>query len=341
MEYFGETQDKEIVNKYWLKSKNLKVGILNYGGIITDIIMPDKRGNEENLVYAFDNIKDYQEKSPKFGCIIGRTAGRIAYGKFELQGKEYNLAVNNGVNHLHGGKKGLDKKIWHVLETENGIELTYFSLDGEEGYPGNVRFKVIYTLKDDELSIKNYAITDGTTIVNLTNHTYFNLSGNAKEDCLNHSLFIDADKVAKLHADGYVDGELFDVTGTPFDFRVAKNIGEQINDGHPQIIQGKGYDHPYILNGKNKVQMRVEHKNSGRIMEVETDQKTVVFYTGNFLKNEGKLSCGENAIYRGAFCLETQNIPNNINIKGWEELVTKEKPYFAETVYRFKIEVEK
>lgn len=338
MEYFGKTKNDGIINKYWLKTDKLKVGILNYGGIITDIIMPDKYGNEENLVYAFDNIKNYETKSPKFGCIIGREAGRIAYGKFSLNGKDYNLLINNGLNHLHGGYDSLDKKVWNINETENGLELSYFSPDGECGYPGNVNFKVIYKLINNELSIRYYAETDEDTIINLTNHSYFNLSGNAKEDCLEHEVFINADKIAKLHKDGFVSSELIDVEGTPFDFRIPKQIGRDICSEHPQIEQGNGYDHPYILNKNNKIPIRVSHKNSGRILEMETDQKTVVFYSGNFLNKEGKLSCGANAIFRGSFCLETQNIPNHVNLSSWKQITTKEKPYYAETLYRFLLE---
>lgn len=338
MEYFGTTKDNQIVNKYWLVSDTVKVGILNYGGIITDIIMPDKDGVEENIVYAFDNIKDYEEKSSFFGCITGRTAGRIAYGKFTLNDKEYNLPISNGVNHHHGGLIGLDKRVWDAKEIKNGVELSYFSPDGEESYPGNVQFKVVYKLINNELQIEYFGETDEETIINLTNHSYFNLAGNGKEDCLEHDLYIDADNIAKLHEDGFVSGEFLDVSETPFDFRVAKKIGKDINSENSQIIQGTGYDHPFILNNGAAVPIRAEYKKNGRVLEVETDQKTVVLYTGNFLKNEGKLSCLANAVNRGAFCLETQNIPNHINLDGWKTTVTKDKPYYAKTVYRFKVE---
>ena len=337
MEYFGKTKNGETVNKYWLVSEDLKVGILNYGGIITDILMPDKTGLEENLVYGFDNMEDYANKSPKFGCIIGREAGRIAYGKFTLNNKNYELSINNGVNHLHGGSNSLDKKLWNAIQTGNKLELSYFSPNGENAYPGNVNFKVVYELVDNELTIKNYATTDEDTIINLTNHSYFNLAGNGKEDCLNHELYIDADNIAKLHKDGFTAGELLNVEGTAFDFRKAKKIGKDIEAKEEQIILGGGYDHPFILNSGSKPQVVISHKESGRILEIETDQKTAVFYTGNFLGSEGKLSFGKDCIYRGAFCIETQNIPNHINIKGYEDIITKEKPYYAQTLYRFKI----
>lgn len=336
MEYFGKTKNNEDVHKYWLVSDSIKIGILNYGGIITDIIMADKNGKEENLVLGFDNMKDYETKSPKFGCIIGRTAGRIAYGKFSINDKNYSLEVNNGLNHLHGGSNSLNKKVWTTIQKDNILEMTYFSPNGENGYPGNIHFKVIYELKGSELTIKNYAETDEDTIINMTNHSYFNLSGDCKEDCLNHSLFINSDEISTLHKDGFVTGEMMDVKGTPFDFRKEKLIGQDIDENHPQLLQGSGYDHPFML--KNKVpQISVSHKNSGRILEIETDQKSVIFYSGNYLESEGLLSNGVITRKRLGFCLETQNIPNHINIKGFDKLVTKDKPYYAETLYRFKL----
>lgn len=336
MEYFGKTSKGETVNKYWLISDKIKVGILNYGGTITDIIMPDKNGTEENIVYGFDNIEDYENKSPKFGCIIGRTAGRIAYGKFSLNNENYSMEINHGVNQHHGGKDALDTKIWKVTELHNAIELSYFSPHGENGYPGNVNFKVIYEISDNQLTMKCYAETDRDTIINLTNHSYFNLAGEKNEDCLNHMLYINADKIAKLHEDGFTTEDFMDVTGSAFDFRIAKKIGEHIENPEEQVILGSGYDHAFILN-ETTPQAKVCHENSGRFMEVETDQKTLVFYTGNFLGEEGRLSTGKNSIRRGAFCLETQNIPNHINIKGYDTIVTKDKPYYAQTIYRFKI----
>ena len=230
----------------------------------------------------------------------------------------------------------MDKKIWRVREGENLLEFSYFSPDGENGYPGNVNFKVVYKLNNNELSVEYMGETDEDTIINLTNHSYFNLSGNPKEDCLNHTLYINSDKIAKLHKDGFVSGEFMDIENTAFDFRIPKEIGKDINNPHEQLILGGGYDHPYILN-ESMPQIKVCHKKSGRVLEIETDQKTVVLYTGNYLGKEGLLSSGANSIYRGAFCLETQNIPNHINIKGYENIVTKNRPYYAKTLYRFRI----
>lgn len=339
MEYFGKTKKGETVNKYILKSKDLEISILNYGGTITSIIMSDKNGNKSNIVCGFDTIEDYEEKSPEFGCIIGRTAGRIAYGKFTLNNKEYNMAINNGLNHLHGGLDSLNKKVWEAKQTENTLELSYFSKDGESEYPGNVNFKVTYELIENELSIRYFAETDQDTIINMTNHSYFNLSS-GKEDCLNHELYINADKISTLHKDGFVSGNFMNVENTAFDFRKAKKIGKDINNKEEQIILGSGYDHPFILNS-DKPQAKVYHAETGRIIELETDQKTLVFYTGNFLGKEGKLNWGSYSVSRGAFCLEAQNIPNHINIKGYDEIVTKEKPYYAETIFRFKLGSEK
>lgn len=336
MEYFGKTKNNEDVSKYWLITDSIKIGILNYGGVITDIIMPNIDGIEENLVLGFDNMSDYETKSPKFGCIIGRTAGRIAYGKFSINEKPYSLEVNNGFNHLHGGSNSLSKKVWKATQKDNSLELTYFYPSNENGYPGNVNFKVVYTLDKNELTIKNYAETDEDTIINMTNHSYFNLAGNCKEDCLNHSLFINSDMISTLHKDGFVTGDMLDVTNTPFDFRKEKLIGQDIYSDHSQILQGSGYDHPFMLKS-DLPQIFVSHKESGRTLEIETDQKAVVFYSGNYLGTEGLLSCGEVTTKRLGFCLETQNIPNHINIKGFDQLITKESPYYSQTLYRFKL----
>ena len=337
---FGILKTGEEVFKYTLKNKDLEISILNYGGIITEIIMPDKDGKNENIVLGYDNILDYEEKAPYFGAITGRVAGRIAKGKFTLEEKAYNLAINNGENNLHGGIKGLDKRIWDVELLEDGIELSYISPHMEEGFPGEVKFKVRYILKGTTLELLYTGIPDEKTLINLTNHTYFNLSGNCKESILNHKLYIDADKVPYLDTGSIPTGELFIVEGTPFDFRTSKNIGKDIGKDDTQLNQTKGYDHPFILNKNKDVEVILDHKASGRAIEIRTDREAVVVYSGNYLgDDEGKLSCGVEAKQHLGVCLETQELPNNINIEEFKSSIYDSKnSYEAKTIFRFKTE---
>ena len=336
---FGKLKSGEEVSKYTLKNNKLEVSILNYGGIITEILTKDKDGKLENVVLGYNNIGDYEEKSPYFGCITGRIAGRIENGNFKLGDTQYSLAKNNGNNSLHGGIVGLDKRIWEVEEIDSGIKLSYTSPHMEEGFPGEVKFEVSYILNDDSLEISYLGVPDRETIINLTNHTYFNLSGNCKEDILNHVLFINANKVPVLDAESIPHGELFDVEGTPFDFTAPKKIGEDITGDNLQLKQGNGYDHPFILNNERELEILLFHKKSERKLEVYTDREAVGVYTSNFLgEAEGMLSCGVKARPRLGVCLETQELPNNINVESFSSWIyTKEKPYSAKTIYKFDI----
>lgn len=337
--FFGKTKGGEDIFKYILKNEFLEIGIINYGGIITDVLSSDKNNKRNNIVLGFDNIADYENKSPYFGCITGRNAGRITKGLFKLDNIQYRLDINNGENHLHGGVNGLNRRVWNAEQRDNKLKLSYFSPHGEEGYPGNIKFEVTYTLVGNELTIDYLGITDRDTIINLTNHTYFNLSGDVSQGVLNHELFINSDKYAELDESSALTGNFIAVENTPLDFRNIKTIGRDIDKKFKDLILAKGYDHPFILNKDKKIEMLVKEQLTGRVLEIETDQKVVVFYSGNYLGNEGVLSSGKESIRRGGFCLETQDLPNYINMDNWDKSIyTREKPYMAKTTYRFKVE---
>lgn len=316
---FGRLKSGEEVIKYSLINRNnFTVNILNYGGIITEIFMPDEEGNFENIVLGFDNLRDYEEKSPYFGSIVGRVAGRISNAKFRIAENEYNLTKNNGKHHLHGGNIGLDKVIWQVEEIFEeeciGLSMSYLSRDGEEGYPGNLNIEISYLLNsNNELEIQQRAISDKKTIVNMTNHTYFNLCGNLKEDILNHTLTINGDQVAFVDREIIPTGELRNIENSVFDFRKGKKIGKDLYRKDDQLIKCKGFDHPFVLNHARKFAAKLEDEKSGRVMEVRTDQPVVVLYTGNYIGQElmlnGKIKSKD---YMGV-CLETQDYPDAIN----------------------------
>lgn len=339
---FGNLKSGEEVIKYSLiNKKGVTVGVLNYGGIITDILTPDKKGTFENIVLGFDNIRDYEEKSPYFGCIVGRIAGRISGASFEIDGYIYNLAKNNGTSSLHGGIRGFDKVIWNAKEIveENyvGIELSYKSFDGDEGFPGNLDVKIYYLLNDNnELEIKYLAFSDKSTIINMTNHSYFNLSGNLKEDILEHRLTINADKVGYVNDEIIPSGEIADVENTVFDFRKSKRVGEDIDKNVEQLLNCGGYDHPFILNNDVESSARLENINSGRVLEILTDQPAVVFYSGNSLGDEGILSGNIKCKKHLGLCLETQDYPDSINQDNFPtKIYNPGEKYEAYTKYKF------
>lgn len=330
---FGKLKDGKEVMKYSLKTDELRVNVLNYGGIITEIYLKDKFGKEENVVLGFDNIEDYEEKSPYFGCITGRVAGRLAKGVLKIDGISHKLPINDGENTLHGGIKGLDKKIWEVEELENGIELTYISPHLEEGFLGKVEFKVRYTLEGKRILIEYFGNTDRKTFINLTNHTYFNLNG-GKEKILNHDLYIDSDMFMEL--DEYsIPVKKKKVEGI-FDRRNGGDLKGINKNEKDLLIVGGGFDHPFILNKQKEKEIVLLDKESGRKLEIETSEPTVVVYTGNFLKDEGKLNSGANSEKQMGICLETQDYPDAPNQK---EVVinytTPSKPYKSWTKYSF------
>ncbi len=333
---FGELKDGREVLKYHLKSETLEVNILNYGGIITEIYQKDREKRRENIVLGFDTIEEYEERSPFFGCITGRVAGRLSKGRLPIDGKIYELPTNNGENSLHGGLCGLDKKIWSVREIEEGVELSYVSRDGEEGYPGEVKFTVRYTLREGTLTVEYEGKTDKKTFVNLTNHSYFNLSG-GESKILDHRLRVEADTYMELGEGSIPTGTLKEVEGTLFDWRsgdILKKITEEKNRELERV--GGGIDHPFVLNKKKRPDVLLSHEQSGRKLEIETSESTVVVYTGNSLGREGRLSCGRESVPHLGICLETQDYPDSPNLPEIQtNFITAEKPYRAWTRYRF------
>ncbi|WP_234567908.1 aldose epimerase family protein [Rhodohalobacter sp. 614A] len=338
-EEFGTMDDGSPVQLFTLENANgMEVSVTNYGGIVTSIKVPDKNGNIENVVLGFDDLEQYKSGHPFFGAIAGRYANRIAEGRFELNGEVYDLATNDGENHLHGGVEGFDKKRWNaeVNEEENSVTLSYLSPDGEEGYPGNLDVEVTYTLTDDnELQIDYHATTDQSTVVNLTNHSYFNLSGDPSEGILDHLLTINADRYTPVDEGLIPTGELHPVEGTAFDFTQLETVGARIDSIPP------GYDHNYVLNnpdsGLRKI-ATVEHQQSGRIMEVYTDQPGVQLYTGNFLDGSLRDRQGNPIEQYAALCLETQTFPDSPNQLDFPSPVLNPgDTYKTTTIYQFKV----
>jgi aldose 1-epimerase len=343
---FG-TAPEGAVDLYTLSNANqMSVEILTFGGIIKAIYCPDKNGKIENVILGFNTLKPYLETHPYFGAIVGRYGNRIANGKFNIDGTEYNLATNNSPNHLHGGLKGFDKVIWQAREFKDnekiGLELSYLSKDMEEGYPGNLNVKVTYSLNNqNELSIDYEAVTDKKTICNLTNHSYFNLAGEGKGNILNHQLVIHADSITPVNEHLIPTGEPMAVQGTPFDFRSGKKMGEEIDSNNEQIKYGGGFDHNFILKGNSEslpIIAKISEPESGREMEILTTEPGVQFYTGNFL--DGTLIGSGNQPYqkRAGFCLETQHYPDSPNQPNFPSTILEVgETYKTTTVYRFKV----
>ncbi len=323
---FGTLADGQEVLKYTLKNKNnLKLSVINYGGLITNLLVPDREGNYSDIVLGYNKLEDYLEGSPYFGALIGRFGNRIADGQFVLDGKEYELALNNepgGLScHLHGGDQGFDKVIWDVepifRDGMAGLKLHYLSNDGEEGYPGNLKVDVYYFLTNqDTLRIEYYAETDKATPINLTQHSYFNLKGEGEGDILDHQLSINAEGYTPVNEGLIPTGEIETVNNTPFDFRIAKNICQDINKGDQQLDYGGGYDHNYVLNSQEGELCQaalVFEPQSGRELEVWTTEPGVQFYSGNNLDGSNIGKSEKPYIKNGGFCLETQHYPDSPN----------------------------
>jgi aldose 1-epimerase len=340
---FGQTKNGEPVELYTLTNKNgVETSITNYGGRVVTLKVPDRAGKFADVVLGFDTLDSYLGKSPYFGALIGRYGNRIGKAEFTLDGKEYKLAANDGANSLHGGLVGFDKVVWKGEEgvgEEPSLKLTYLSKDGEEGYPGNLSVTVVYALTDkNELKIDYTAGTDKDTVLNLTNHSYFNLAGEGVGDILGHEIMINADRFTPIDSGLIPTGELKPVKGTPFDLTKPVPIGAHINDKDQQIQFGKGYDHNFVLNGGGGLALaaRVVEPKSGRVMEVLTTQPGVQFYTGNFLDGSIKGKGGKAYPYRSAFCLETQHFPDSPNKPDFPSVVLKPGEKFeSTTVYRF------
>ncbi len=345
---FGTTSNGEQVDKYVLKNQNgMEVAVITYGGIITSWTAADKEGVYKDVVLGLDSLSDYENGSPYFGAIIGRYGNRIANGKFELEGKEYDLAKNNAPNHLHGGDKGFDKVIWQAQEIDEGdshkLKLTYLSKDGDEGYPGNLNTTVTYTLTpEDELKVKYEATTDKTTIVNLTQHSYFNLSADFDNSIVDQKVMINADRFLPVNETLIPTGELRNVEGTPFDFRNLKPIKADINTENEQIKRGGGYDHCWVLNNqKDGVRLAASayDPGSGRLLEVFTDEPGIQLYTGNFLDGTLPQKGGAgNYEKRSGFCLETQHYPDSPNQPEFPSTdLNPGETYTSQTSFKFSV----
>lgn len=339
---FGNIDGKQVI-QYILTNKNgMVVKIIDYGATITNIMVPDKNKQMDDVVLGFDSLSGYLKvNNPYFGCIVGRYANRIANAKFVLSGKTYRLAANNNGNSLHGGTKGFDKVIWEAKGDDQAPEYTalgfqYHSKDGEEGYPGNVEVTVLYKLSsDNELKIDYIATSDKSTPINLTNHSYFNLSGGKDSTVLDHELMLKADKYTEVNDNLIPTGKLPEVKNSPMDFTSLKKIGKDINK-----VKG-GYDHNWVLNKKQdslKMIAALYHPGSGRYMEVYTTQPGVQFYSGNFL--DGSLS-GKNGIKyikHAGMCLETQHFPDSPNQPSFPNTILKPGEIFhAITIYKFSV----
>jgi aldose 1-epimerase len=339
---FSATIDGKEVKLYTLKNKSgASVGITNLGGRVVSLFVPDKDGKLTDVVLGYDSVKSYQkEGEPFFGALIGRYGNRIGKGKFELEGKTYQLQLNDGVNTLHGGKDGFFGKVWDAKQDGQKLTLTYVSADGEAGYPGKLTSTVVYTLTDDNaLQIDYTATTDKTTIVNLTNHAYFNLSGEGSETILDHELMIAADAITPVDSTLIPTGKLLPVKGTPFDFTVAKAIGKDIEIKDEQLKFGKGYDHNFALNahdGKTVV-AKVKSPKTGITMEIYTTEPGLQFYCGNFMTGVDKDGKGGKSYpHRSAFCLETQHFPDAPNHANFASTVLKPgETYTTSTTYKF------
>jgi len=341
---FGKMSDGQTIELYTLTNKNgVQVGITNYGGRIVSILVPDRQGQMADVVLGFDNGNDYLGANPYFGAIVGRYANRIAKAKFTLDGVEYKLAANDGPNSLHGGLRGFDKVMWKATELakeNSALELTYLSKDGEEGYPGNLSVKVTYTLSDEnELWIDYHAATDKDTVLNLSNHSYFNLAGEGHGDILQHLVMINASRFTPVDGTLIPTGELRNVHSTPFDFRQPTAIGARINDDDEQLKLGRGYDHNFVLDRKGSgmtLAARVTEPVSGRVLEVRTTQPGIQFYTGNFLDGTIHGKGGKVYGHRFAFCLETQHFPDSPNHPSFPSTELKPGETFHQvTVFKF------
>jgi len=339
-QFFGKTPDGQKVELYTLTNTNgLKMKVTTYGGIITELWVPDRSGKPTDVVLGYDNLDDYIKANPYFGAIIGRYGNRIAKGKFAIDDVGYTLATNNGPNHLHGGIKGFDKVVWKAkpIKTEDGpaLELSYLSKDGEEGYPGNLACTVTYTLTNkNEWKIYYEAITDKPTIINLTNHSYFNLGGYDSGDILNHTLIINADKFTAVDEGLIPTGEILPVAGTPLDFTKIKTIGSRIGR-----VKG-GYDHNYVLNKparQNDLSWAaiLASPKTGIQMQIFTTEPGLQFYSGNFLDGSNK---GKGTVYNkhAGLCLETQHWPDSPNKPNFPSAVLRPgEKYTHLTLYGF------
>ena len=342
---YGKTDDGRVVHEYVLTNKNgLRVKLITWGATLTSVETPDKNGKLANITLGFDKLAGYTQRHPYFGSTVGRYGNRIAKGKFTLDGETYTLATNNGPNHLHGGKVGFDMVLWDAVETKTdnsvGAKFYYLSKDGEEGYPGNLKTSVTYSLTDaNELKIDYTATTDKATVINLTNHAYWNLAGAGSGDILKHQLMLNADKWIPTDETSIPTGELASVKGTAMDFTTMHAIGDNIAELKKPPHTTKGYDHCYVLrgqSGKLELAAKVKEPTSGRTMEIYTTEPGIQLYCGNFLDGS---PAGNNHKQHDAFCLETQHYPDSPNQPSFPSTVLKPgATYKSQTVHKFGVE---
>ncbi len=341
-EKFGVMNDGTPISIYTLTNKNgAKASITNYGAIVQSLYIPDRNDKLQDIVLGYDSLSGYLKVSPYFGAIVGRYGNRIDKGKFELNGKEYQLTINDGNNHLHGGTNGFDKRVWNAEEVKSdlgpALKLTYKSADMEEGYPGNLTLEATYTLTDNnELRIDYKATTDKETVVNPTHHSYFNLSGDPNNTILNEKLMIDADKFTPVNSELIPTGKIQSVDNTPMDFRNPTEIGSRINADYEQLKFGHGYDHNWVLNnydGSVRKAASVYDSTTGIFMEVYTDQPGLQFYSGNFLDGTIKGKKGIVYNYRTGLCLEAQHYPDSPNEKDFPTTTLKPGEVYKQTTY--------
>ena len=354
---FGTLPDGREVSLFTLRNANgIEVRLIDYGGIVVSIVVPDRAGDFADITLGYENLEGYLTETPYFGALIGRYGNRIADGRFTLDGTEYELATNNDPNHLHGGDIGFDKVLWAAEPIDSGdgvgVALSCESADGEEGYPGTLNVSVDYLLTgDDELVIEYRATTDKPTTVNLTHHSYFNLAGAG--DILGHELLVNANRYTPVDATLIPTGELSAVSGTPFDFTTPTAIGARIDDADEQLAFGGGYDHNFVLDRPDdgasvsvdgglaelSLVARVVEPTSGRVLEVETTEPGLQFYSGNFLDGTIRGKGGQAYEHRSGFCLETQHFPDSPNQPGFPSTILRPgEQYHSKTVYRFSVD---
>jgi aldose 1-epimerase len=343
---FGKTSDGRQVDLYTLTNQGgMQVAITNFGAIIVSLKVPDRSGKVDDVVLGYDNLEGYSGDKAFLGAAIGRYGNRIAHGKFTLDGTTYTLSKNDGDNTLHGGPEGFNKRLWTASDISGArgqaLELTYLSKDSEEGFPGNLSARIVYTLTDkNELIIQYFATTDKETVVNLTNHSYFNLAGQGNGDILSHELMIRGDRMTPVDAVLIPTGEVRPVKDTPFDFTRPTQIGARINQDDPQLKLGKGYDHNWVLNapGKGSPTLAAEayEPKTGRVLQVLTTEPGLQFYSGNFLDGTIHGKGGNVYNYRYGFCLETQHFPDSPTHSAFPSTVLKPgETYSSTTIFKF------
>ncbi len=339
---YGTTAAGAAIDQYTLtNASGLEMKVITLGGVITSLHTPDRRGSLGEVVLSLPTLSDYETKGSYFGALIGRYGNRIANGRFTLDGKTHTVPANDGTNSLHGGRKGFDQAVWAAQPAEGGdpaLKLTYLSRDGEEGYPGNLSVTVVYTLTSDHgLRIDYSATTDKPTVVNLTQHTFFNLAGGGA--VYDNLLLVNADRYTPVDANLIPTGELAPVAGTPLDFRLPRAVGGRIRDAHPQMVRARGYDHNFVLNsggGSMALAARLYDPGSGRSMEVLTTEPALQVYTGNFLNATLVDANGQMVRQGDAICLETQHYPNSPNHPDFPSTTLRPgQTYQTTTIYKF------